>query len=46
MIKFMKVEKKNLENSKVELIIEESAENVAKHRKTVLAEASKHADIK
>lgn len=42
----MKVEKKNLENSQVELIIEESAENVAKHRKTVLAEASKQADIK
>lgn len=42
----MKVEKKILKNSCVELIIEESVENVAKYRKTVLAEASKHADIK
>lgn len=42
----MKVEKKMLPKSIVELIIEDSAENVAKFRKTVIAEASKHADIK
>jgi len=42
----MKVEKKLLPNSRVELIIEESAENVAKFRKKVIASASKNADIK
>ncbi len=42
----MKVEKKILPHSRVELIIEESAENVAKFRKKVITHASKHADIK
>lgn len=41
----MKVEKKILPKSIVELVIEQSAENVAKFRKTVLAEASKHANV-
>jgi trigger factor len=42
----MKVEKKILPKSIVELTIEESAANVAKFRKTVIASASKNADIK
>ncbi len=42
----MKVEKKMLPKSVVELIIEESAENVAKFRGKVIASASKNADIK
>jgi len=42
----MKVEKKMLPKSIVELTIEESAANVAKFRKTVIASASKNADIK
>jgi len=42
----MKVEKKMLDKSRVELIIEESAENVAKFRKQVIISASKNADIK
>lgn len=42
----MKVEKKMLPKSVVELIIEESAENVAKFRKVVLKSAAKNADIK
>jgi trigger factor len=45
-LKIMKVEKKMLPKSIVELIIEESAANVAKFRKTVIASASKNADIK
>lgn len=42
----MKVEKKMLPKSIVELIIEESAENVAKFRGKVIAEAGKHIEIK
>lgn len=42
----MKVEKKMLPKSVVELTIEESAENVAKFRKEVLKSAAKNADIK
>lgn len=42
----MKVEKKMLPKSIVELVIEESAANVAKFRKEVIASASKNADIK
>jgi len=42
----MKVEKKMLPKSIVELTIEESAENVAKFRSKVIASASKNADIK
>ena len=42
----MKVEKKMLPKSIVELTIEESAANVAKFRKDVIASASKNADIK
>lgn len=42
----MKVEKKILPGSRVELIIEESTENVAAFRKKVISEASKHADVK
>lgn len=42
----MKVEKKMLPKSIVELIIEESATNVAKFRKQVIASAAKNADIK
>jgi FKBP-type peptidyl-prolyl cis-trans isomerase (trigger factor) len=42
----MKVEKKMLPQSIVELTIEESAANVAKFRKQVIASASKNADIK
>jgi len=45
-LKFMKVEKKMLPKSVVELIIEESAENVAKFRAQVLKSAAKNADIK
>lgn len=45
-LKNMKVEKKMLPKSIVELTIEESAENVAKFRKQVIASASKNADIK
>lgn len=42
----MKVEKKMLPKSIVELTIEESAANVAKFRKEVISSASKNADIK
>ncbi len=42
----MKVEKKMLPKSIVELTIEESAENVAKFRKEVLKSAAKNADVK
>lgn len=42
----MKVEKKILPKSMIELIIEESAENVAKFRGNVIKEAAKHVDIK
>ena len=42
----MKIEKKLLENSIVELIIEDTAENVAKSRKAALAYLAKNAEIK
>ncbi|MDA7494767.1 trigger factor [Candidatus Gracilibacteria bacterium] len=42
----MKIEKNILENSVVELIIEDSAENVAKSRKAALAHLEKNAEIK
>lgn len=42
----MKVETKKLPGSKVELIIEESAENVAKHKAGVIKDAAKHINIK
>lgn len=42
----MKVDTKQLPNSRVELVIEQSAENVAKFRKQVIADAKKHVDIK
>ncbi|MCH2188817.1 trigger factor [Candidatus Gracilibacteria bacterium] len=41
----MKIEKKSLEKSIVELIVEESVENVAKHRKKALAYMQENADI-
>jgi len=41
----MKIEKKLLENSIVELIVEESTENIAKHRKEAIAHIEKTADI-
>lgn len=41
----MKIEKKLLENSIVELIVEETAANIAKHRKEVIAHIEKTADI-
>ncbi len=41
----MKIEKKLLENSIVELIVEESAANIAKHRKEAIAHIEKTADI-
>jgi FKBP-type peptidyl-prolyl cis-trans isomerase (trigger factor) len=42
----MKIEKKLLENSIVELIIEDTTENVAKARKSALAYLEKNAEIK
>lgn len=42
----MKIERKNLENSIIELIVEESTENVAKYRKEVLKDIEKNAEIK
>lgn len=42
----MKTEVKKLKNSIVEITIEETAENVAKHRKKVIANISKTASIK
>lgn len=42
----MKIERQNLENSVVELIVEETTENVAKHRKNVLKDIEKNAEIK
>lgn len=42
----MKIERKNLENSVVELIVEETTENVAKYRKNVLKDIEKNAEIK
>lgn len=42
----MKVERKDLANSVVELVVEQSVENVKKLRKTVLKEIEKNADIK
>jgi FKBP-type peptidyl-prolyl cis-trans isomerase (trigger factor) len=41
----MKIEKNILEQSIVELIVEESVENVAKHRKKALAYMQDNADI-
>ncbi len=43
---YMKVERKNLEKSIVELTIEESVEAVAKYRKKAIAYLGEHADIK
>lgn len=42
----MKIERKNLENSTVELIVEDTAENIAKYRKNVLKDIEKNAEIK
>jgi len=42
----MKIERKNLENSIVELVVEEKTENLAKYRKEVLSEVEKNATIK
>lgn len=42
----MKIERKNLENSIVELIVEETTENIAKYRKEVLKDIEKNAEIK
>jgi FKBP-type peptidyl-prolyl cis-trans isomerase (trigger factor) len=42
----MKIEKKLLENSVVELIIEDTTENLAKSRKAALAHLEKNAEIK
>jgi FKBP-type peptidyl-prolyl cis-trans isomerase (trigger factor) len=42
----MKIERKDLENSIVELIVEDDVKNVAKNRKKVLANLRKNADIK
>lgn len=41
----MKIEKKILENSIVELIVEESAANIAKYRKDAIAHIEKTAEI-
>ena len=41
----MKIEKKILDNSVVELIVEESAENIAKYRKQAIEHIEKTADI-
>jgi hypothetical protein len=41
----MKIEKKLLPNSVVELIVEEDAKNIAKYRKDAIAEIEKNADI-
>lgn len=42
----MKIERKNLENSIVELVVEEKTENLAKYRKEVLKDVEKNATIK
>jgi FKBP-type peptidyl-prolyl cis-trans isomerase (trigger factor) len=42
----MNTEIKKLANSRIELTIEQSTENVAKYRKKVIASASKNANIK
>ena len=42
----MKIERKNLENSTISLTIEETAENIAKHRTGVIKYLTKNADIK
>lgn len=42
----MKIERKNLANATISLTIEETAENIAKHRVWVLKELRKNADIK
>jgi FKBP-type peptidyl-prolyl cis-trans isomerase (trigger factor) len=41
----MKIEKKLLANSVVELIVEEDTKNIAKHRKDAIAHIEKTADI-
>jgi hypothetical protein len=41
----MKIEKNILDNSIVELIVEESTENIAKYRKQAIAHIEKTADI-
>ena len=42
----MKIERKNLENSTIELIVEEDTENIAKFRAQVLKDIEKNAEIK
>ncbi len=42
----MKIERKNLANSTISLTIEETAENIAKHRKWVMKTLTQNADIK
>jgi hypothetical protein len=42
----MKIERKNLENSIVELVVEKKTENLAKYRKEVLKDVEKNATIK
>ena len=42
----MKIERKNLPNSTIGLTIEETAENIAKHRNGVMKYLTKNADIK
>ena len=42
----MKIERKNLPNSTISLTIEETAENIAKHRWGVMKYLTKNADIK
>jgi FKBP-type peptidyl-prolyl cis-trans isomerase (trigger factor) len=42
----MKVEQKKIDNSMVELVIEEDAKNIAKYRKQVLDDIRKNANIK
>jgi hypothetical protein len=44
--KIMKIERKNLPNATISLTIEESAENIAKHRKDIIKYLTKNADIK
>lgn len=42
----MKIERKDLDNSVVELIVEDDVKNIAKNRKKVLEDLRKNADIK
>ncbi len=45
-LKKMQIERKDLPNSKVELTVTETVENVQKHRKSVLEDIRKNAEIK